>query len=152
MNTFKINYIITGCCSHFSIHTVFAVSLVAHSKRAVLQLALHPLQSRMSRAVPPTRQRAPKPVVYRRHTLPRHAPVRSPTLSGILRVRLLVVTLADVRRDPPTLSRSRAAVLSAPSTGARLRRALPISPFQAWRHVPFRYTDRSGHAGSIDRD
>ena len=41
MSTFKINYIITGCCSHFSIHTVFAVSLVASSEHAGLLPVLY---------------------------------------------------------------------------------------------------------------
>ena len=76
MNAFKINYISARCCSHFSNHTILTVSLVANSERVGLLPVLHPLWSRRAaRGAPSHVNVSPEPVVHRRHTLPRCAPV-----------------------------------------------------------------------------
>ena len=96
-----------------------------------------PCSDAVSHAVPFPTLACPKTGGYRWHTLPRHTPVRPPTLPGISYACPPAVTSANLRRDPPALSCSRLTVLSALSIGARLRRALTILPFQTWRRVLF---------------
>ena len=73
----------------------------------------------------------------------------SPARRALTYARALRMTLGDIRFGPPSLLRSQPVVLSALSTGARLRRVPPISRFQPWRRTPFHSTDHSGHTGRI---
>ena len=134
----------------FSIHTAHTVSLAANSRRAGSQLELHPLQRcSVTRGAPPHVSTPPLtgglPVA--------HAPTARagsfPALRSITCDCAFTMTSASIRFGPPSLLRSRPVVLSAPSTGARLRRVPTISPLQPWRRAPFHLTNRPGHAGRI---
>ena len=98
---------------------------------------------------PPTRQHAP---LNRRFTGGTRSHSTRRFVPGIAQhyVRLRsTMTSASIRFGPPSLLRSRPVALSAPSTGARLRRVPTISPLQPWRRAPFHSTNHSGHAGRI---
>ena len=76
MNTFKINYTITGSCSLFPhSHSVCSVTGCRQRTHRSTVSAV-PLQARsVARSAPSHVSISPAPVVNRRHSLPRRAPV-----------------------------------------------------------------------------
>ena len=137
MNTFKINYTITGCCSLFPhSHSVCSVTGCRQRTHRSTVSAV-PLQARsVARSAPSHVSVSLAPMVNRRHSLPRRAPVRYRVFRRSM--------CRDTRNDVSGLSNGSTssvalaapAVLPTPSTGARLRRASTILPFRAWHCVP----------------
>ena len=150
MNAFKAGLINSQCCNHFPFtqltqcHWLQTVDVQDRSRSCT------PCSGAASRAVPPPHVSTPP----RTGGLPatRVFTARAgllPARRALTYARALRMTLGDIRFGPPSLLRSQPVVLSAPSTGARLRRVPPISPFQTWRRASFHSTDHSGHAGRI---
>ena len=105
MNTFKINYTITGCCSNFPIHVVLAVSLVASSEHTGPLSVLYPCRHAVSRAALHHTSAFPLHRWLTGDTRSRGARRSVTAFSGILCAKTLAMTSAECQTDPPALSR-----------------------------------------------
>ena len=145
MNAFKAGHMNSDCCDQFPTPTTLIVSL------AVAASAAYPAAVQRHARRPPHVSMPLEPAVYWQHT-PTACASSQLALPGISHARPLTVTSAKryrTRFASPVAPRP--VVLSASSTGARLRCASAIWAFRVWGRVLFHSSDRSGHAGGIGR-